>query len=337
MKSGIYQIKNLVNGKVYIGQSLNVKYRLNGHLSLLKRNKHENYHLQNSFNFYGENQFSFKVIEYCEMDKLDEREIFWINHFESMVDQNGYNFEGGGNENKIVSEETRQKKVGKNNPMYGKPKTEEWYRIIKIKNRANSDLLNEKDVSIIKKELASGVSQRELANRYKVTLATINKIVKCKNWYWVEEQLNEKLIKLTEEKNNHRKTKVLEMWEQGFSLRAIYRETGVEQKTAIKLIGTCRTVELEKRNKKIVNDFNAGLTKKQIMEKHNISSAVYVDVTHEAFNLRQKELVEKVRAGRMAGEKVGDLAKKFNLHRTTVTEWTLDLSPRKKDNTEVNE
>jgi group I intron endonuclease len=330
MKSGIYQIKNLVNGKIYIGQSLNVKYRLNGHLSSLKRNKHENYHLQNSFNVYGENQFSFSVIEYCEVDNLDEREKFWINQFKSMVHQNGYNFEGGGNENKIVSEETRQKKMGKNNPMYGIPKTEEWYRIIKIKNRANSDLLNEKDVSIIKNELASGVSQRELANRYKVTLAAINKIVKCKNWYWVEEHLNEKLIKLTEEKNNYRKTKVSEMWEQGFSLRAIYKETGVDSKIANKLIGTSRSIELAKRNEKIVNDFNLGLTKKQIMEKYKISSDVYVNVTHEAFNFRQKELVEKVREGRMAGEKVGDLAKRFNLHRTTVTEWTLDLSPRKK-------
>ena len=46
MKSGIYIIRNLINNKVYVGKSKNVKQRKNAHFSALKLNKHNNQHLQ---------------------------------------------------------------------------------------------------------------------------------------------------------------------------------------------------------------------------------------------------------------------------------------------------
>lgn len=63
---GIYAIKNNANGKIYIGQSTNVKDRLWHHKSALKNNRHENSYLQNSYNKYGADCFEFVVIEECE-------------------------------------------------------------------------------------------------------------------------------------------------------------------------------------------------------------------------------------------------------------------------------
>ena len=60
--SGIYKIANLVNGKRYIGGSVNLKHRLVCHKSGLRRGRHKNPHLQNAWNKYGEENFEFKII-----------------------------------------------------------------------------------------------------------------------------------------------------------------------------------------------------------------------------------------------------------------------------------
>lgn len=77
-KAGIYVIKNLINGKVYIGQTKSVYNRLISHKNALLNNKHENQHLQRSFNKNGIKNFKFNVIEYCEISKLTEKEKFYI-------------------------------------------------------------------------------------------------------------------------------------------------------------------------------------------------------------------------------------------------------------------
>ncbi len=91
MGCGIYQIKNKSNQKVYIGSSINIKNRLYKHLWLLKKNKHDNIHLQNSFNEYGEDCFEFSLVENCEYDELISRENYYINAFSSCNNDFGYN------------------------------------------------------------------------------------------------------------------------------------------------------------------------------------------------------------------------------------------------------
>lgn len=76
MKSGIYIITNIVNNKKYIGSSLNYKQRLRQHKYSLRKNSHYNKHLQSSFNKYGEENFTFKLLELCS--NLIERETFHI-------------------------------------------------------------------------------------------------------------------------------------------------------------------------------------------------------------------------------------------------------------------
>lgn len=88
---GIYKIENIVNNKVYIGQSINIYERWLAHKRDLRNNKHHNYYLQNSYNKYGENNFTFEIIETCKEEVLSEREFYWINSFKSHNKNYGFN------------------------------------------------------------------------------------------------------------------------------------------------------------------------------------------------------------------------------------------------------
>lgn len=141
--SCIYKIENLDNHKLYIGQTQDYNSRKNSHLSSLRRGKSANKYLQSSFNKHGEDRFQFSIVEQCPVDKLDERERYWIQQLHSY--EHGYNmdFGGGGirgyhftdeqkekirnaNKGRIVSEETKRRMrenhadfSGVNHPTYG--------------------------------------------------------------------------------------------------------------------------------------------------------------------------------------------------------------------------
>lgn len=68
--SGIYQIKNLVNSKIYIGSSKDVYLRRTQHFRKLRQNKHINAILQHSFNMYGIDNFEFEVLITCHPNML---------------------------------------------------------------------------------------------------------------------------------------------------------------------------------------------------------------------------------------------------------------------------
>ncbi|MDE2031406.1 MAG: GIY-YIG nuclease family protein [Patescibacteria group bacterium] len=78
MKSGVYQILNIVNNKFYIGSAINLDMRKNTHIWRLRNNKHHNNHLQASYNKYGEASFIFQILEYCEQGQLQFKEQCWI-------------------------------------------------------------------------------------------------------------------------------------------------------------------------------------------------------------------------------------------------------------------
>jgi group I intron endonuclease len=67
----IYQIRNLVNGKLYIGSSLWTQKRFNKHSSLLSKGTHPNAHLQAAWNLYGKVAFAFEILEVCPPDTLE--------------------------------------------------------------------------------------------------------------------------------------------------------------------------------------------------------------------------------------------------------------------------
>lgn len=59
---GIYKITNKINGKVYIGESLDIKRRWEEHINELNNNSHHSYKLQNDWNTYGQDNFKFEIL-----------------------------------------------------------------------------------------------------------------------------------------------------------------------------------------------------------------------------------------------------------------------------------
>ena len=103
----IYCITNMVNGKVYIGQTNSLKNRKAKHLCGARNGK--NHPLYDSIRKHGESVFVFHVLEECTDDAVDEHERYWIDHFQSRDRRFGYNLESGGCKGKKLSDETRQK------------------------------------------------------------------------------------------------------------------------------------------------------------------------------------------------------------------------------------
>ena len=121
----IYKLTNLKNGKIYVGQTVQFKKRMNHH----RHSKQPG--VDAAIRKYGWENFSVEILEECPEEMLDEREIFWIAELNSMF-PNGYNLTSGGNAKRILSEATRAKLsansktlVGEKNPFYGKHHTEE--------------------------------------------------------------------------------------------------------------------------------------------------------------------------------------------------------------------
>lgn len=100
----IYKITNLINDKVYVGQTTQeLKLRLKYH----KSNK--NTLIGRAIRKYGWENFSVEVLEECEtQEQLNEREIFWIKKLNSK-NPNGYNLTDGGERNYKVVESVRRK------------------------------------------------------------------------------------------------------------------------------------------------------------------------------------------------------------------------------------
>lgn len=86
---GIYKITNVINNHCYIGQSIDIKSRLNQHLAMRYEAT-----IYRAFKKYGLENFVFEIIELCLKEKLNEREIYWIAKYDSH--NNGYNMTDGG-------------------------------------------------------------------------------------------------------------------------------------------------------------------------------------------------------------------------------------------------
>lgn len=108
-QSGIYCIENLVDGKKYIGQSNDVEYRWKRHKYELNRGTHDNDYLQKAWDKYGDNNFKFYIVEPCDVELLNEREVYYIDFYDTLNRNKGYNLISGGGVNKYYSKEVCEK------------------------------------------------------------------------------------------------------------------------------------------------------------------------------------------------------------------------------------
>lgn len=88
---GIYKIRNIINNKLYIGSTADIKKRWRDHKWYLKMNKHHNSHLQASYNKYGLENFKFTIELECSLNELLVEEKRLIDHYNTKNNKYGYN------------------------------------------------------------------------------------------------------------------------------------------------------------------------------------------------------------------------------------------------------
>lgn len=125
---GIYKITNQRNGKVYIGQSIDISHRQACHFYDLRNNRHKNCYLQRAYNIEPD-VFTFETLCVCKEEELDDLEKYFIEKYDTTNHDKGYNLDVGGNGAGRMSEETKKKlsksKMG-NQVMKGIKLSEEW-------------------------------------------------------------------------------------------------------------------------------------------------------------------------------------------------------------------
>lgn len=108
-KCGIYKITCLSNGKVYIGQSVDMIKRKASHFYTLRHNKHRNKYLQNCYDKYGEKDLEFQILEICKFEELDLKEEYYMNLYNSTNKKFGFNLKYNEGKQYRHSEETKKK------------------------------------------------------------------------------------------------------------------------------------------------------------------------------------------------------------------------------------
>jgi len=90
--SGIYAIHCVINGKMYIGSAVNFRKRWNAHRNDLDANRHHSGRLQNAWNKYGKDAFSFRVLEFvANKEDLIGIEQLYLDQFRTFKKETGYN------------------------------------------------------------------------------------------------------------------------------------------------------------------------------------------------------------------------------------------------------
>lgn len=99
-QTGIYKIENTINGKVYIGQSVDINKRITVHKSNANNPKigraHDLY-IYTAIRKHGIENFDFSIVELCDRSELNARERYWIAYYKSNHKEHGYNLNDGGN------------------------------------------------------------------------------------------------------------------------------------------------------------------------------------------------------------------------------------------------
>ncbi len=131
--SGIYQLVCKATGKIYIGSSINMVVRKARHLKALGSGTHHNPYLQKAYNKYGEHNFAFYILDFCDSEELLLQEQRFLDKLQTRNPYNGFNLcpVAGSRLGTTFTEESkhrlsiarRGKYTGKANHNYGKPQS----------------------------------------------------------------------------------------------------------------------------------------------------------------------------------------------------------------------
>lgn len=191
-KYGIYCIFNNITGDAYVGQTgQTFNKRFLHHRWKLRDGSHDNQHLQNAWNLYGEDNFSFIPLRVVDNhENLDELEIKYINLYRQM--NHCYNIINGGQSGHRgfhLSDE-QKKKIGEKNKinMLGKKASDETKR--KMSNARKGKVnLNNSQIKLtpelafeIKSRLVNGEAASDIAKDMGIDYKLINNIMSGNTW-----------------------------------------------------------------------------------------------------------------------------------------------------------
>ena len=207
MKGIIYKITNKVNGKSYIGQTrYTMEFRWRQH-----QHKKDNTYFHNAIHRYGVDNFKIEILEECNVEDLNSREIFYIAKFNTFKD--GYNLTIGGDGNRRLLLDDKYSEIkelylsgfssNKIATLYKVDKAS-IVKILKqldVKIRSNKLSINHQEFLELVKDYNSGYSLKELAKRYDCSAPglkeyLIKKGVDIRNKYSIlnDDALQESLI-----------------------------------------------------------------------------------------------------------------------------------------------
>lgn len=222
----IYVMINKKNEKKYVGQTNNFRLRMNGHKSDAFNPKSHSYKnpLSCAIRKYGWENFSNKIIEEISDEEdwkyVDEREKFFINYYQSLTSQNGYNILAGGSgnpreklsfeervslsklftlpqvidiQNRMVAGEKRSTII-KDYPHLSKSMFDNinaglnflneklTYPLHDYKNDISARFTKE-EINQIKSDIIEGISYKTVAAKWDISMGMISLINNGKQWY----------------------------------------------------------------------------------------------------------------------------------------------------------
>ena len=107
----IYKATNLINNKIYIGQTINtLEYRMSQHIRDAANPNRKTVYFHNALRKYGAENFKFEIIDTANtQDELNEKERYWIAYYKSNQREFGYNEDSGGKSGGVKSDITKRK------------------------------------------------------------------------------------------------------------------------------------------------------------------------------------------------------------------------------------
>ena len=258
---GIYKITNLIDGKIYIGQTVNYRKRANAHISYLKKGTHHNSHLQRAFDKYGEGSFEIDLITECKISELDSMERRYIKEYNCLNREHGYNLLGGGQKYREFTLEVREKM---SKARKGKPFTEEHKRNISLGNKGKqiskksiektrltkkmrkvhcgeknpNALISNKVAEKIIIELLNKETVVNITNKYQVSSETVYNLMYNRTYQYVMPEAREQLKTRTTDNNEEKIDMAINMYLEGNSQNKIAKELGISRNTLRKELQT---------------------------------------------------------------------------------------------------